>query len=251
MSLEFKDYFSENSESYRKYHPQYPLKLFAYLSSISPSNKKAWDCATGTGQSARSLNKFFNEVVATDASRSQIEKAKKENGITYLVSPAEKTEIGNRKIDIITVAQALHWFNINDFFKEAKRVLKANGILAVWSYNLLKITPDLDKIINHFSSKTLGKYWPKERKLVEEEYRRIDFPFKKVHPPSFEMEAEWNLNQLIGYLCTWSAVKKYQKNKGINPLTELHEELSILWRNAENRFVVKWPLSLKIRQKNT
>ncbi len=90
-----------------------------------------------------------------------------------------------------------------------------------------------------------------KRKLVEEEYRRIDFPFKKVHPPSFEMEAEWNLNQLIGYLCTWSAVKKYQKNKGINPLTELHEELSILWRNAENRFVVKWPLSLKIRQKNT
>lgn len=151
----FKNYFSGSSTQYGKYRPQYPKGLFKYLASVSPDNDKAWDCACGTGQSSLGLNEHFKEVVATDASENQIVKAIKKPGITYQISPAEKTQIANEEIDLITVAQALHWFNIESFFKEADRVLKKNGILAVWTYNLLEINEILDKIISDLYNETL------------------------------------------------------------------------------------------------
>ncbi len=161
--MKFKDYFSDNSKAYSNYRPEYPEALFLYLSSIASAHERAWDCATGTGQSARGLASYFCEVIATDASQSQINNAKRTRGISYCVSAAENTEIEARSIDVITVAQALHWFNVDSFFQEAERVLKPNGILAVWSYSLAKISPDIDEIIKYFHDVVLEKYWPEER----------------------------------------------------------------------------------------
>jgi len=248
--MPFKDHFSENSDGYRRYRPGYPPRLFAYLSSISRGHERAWDCATGTGQAAVNLAEYFSEVIATDASKAQIEEATSAKGIRYVVAPAEKTVIKTHSIDIVTVAQALHWFDIESFFEEARRVLKPNGILAVWSYKLAKVRPDIDEIINHLYGTVLKKYWPEERTMVEEEYGGIEFPFVEVQTPSFEMGAEWNLNQFIGYLRTWSAVEKCLKSTGIDPIVEPAEALSGLWNHPENRLHVRWPLTLKVRQKH-
>jgi ubiquinone/menaquinone biosynthesis C-methylase UbiE len=249
MNLEFKDHFSVNSEKYKKYRPEYPPALFTYLASISPTREIAWDCATGTGQTAKGLIQFFKKVVATDPSKSQIRNAEKRKGIHYAVGAAEQSHLQDGEADIITVSQALHWFRIHDFFQEADRVLKTNGILAVWSYNLLAITPVVDRLIAHFYHETLGDYWPQERRMVENEYDEIDFPFQKIRPPSFAMQAEWNLDELIGYLSTWSAVKEFQSTHAESPVINLYEKICPYWGNPNEKMTINWPLSLKIRKK--
>ena len=146
----------------------------------------------------------------------------------------------------MTVAQALHWFDLENFFNEARRVLKPKGVLAVWSYNLLNIRSDIDEAINHFYKETLGSYWPSERVMVEQGYSEIRFPFKQIKTPVFIMKQEWSCSQILGYIGTWSAVKKYKQEKGIDPVMELSEEIFALWGDPEKKLKVEWPLNLKI-----
>lgn len=251
MKVKFKDYFSKDSEEYVRFRPGYPAELFSYLSSIADQHQKAWDCATGTGQSAVSLSDYFSEVIATDASKTQIKNAEKKHGITYQVATAEDSNIEDNSIDLITVSQAFHWFNIEAFSKEANRVLKDKGVISVWAYNLLSVQEDVDEIIYYLYNAILGEYWPKERKMVEDGYKSIRLPFKEMEAPVFNMIAEWNLSQLIGYLCTWSATKQYQEKFGVNPVEEIHEKITKTWGKSEKVLSVKWPLKLRLWQKNT
>ena len=170
MKVIFKDYFSEDSKGYDNYRPKYPAELFSFLASISSHHHKAWDCATGTGQSAIGLSDYFSEIIATDASKTQIENANKKKGVSYHVASAENSGIESNSIDLITVAQAFHWFNIDAFSEEANRVLKAEGIIAIWTYNLLSVQKEIDEIISHLYHSVLGVFWPKERKMVENNY---------------------------------------------------------------------------------
>lgn len=251
MSIKFKDHFSEQSDNYDKYRPQYPEQMFSYLSSISKSHQMAWDCATGTGQSAICLSKFYSKIIGTDASKSQIESATRNDKVEYIVAPAENTDLEKDSIDLITVAQALHWFDLDRFTEEVDRVLKNQGVLAVWTYNLLQIQEDIDEVINHLYGVVLKDYWPKERGLVEEGYDSIQFPYTPLHVPSFHMTAEWNMFQLLGYLNTWSAVKKYQLEIGINPIDSIYENILGLWGEPEKVVPITWPLSLKVWLKDT
>lgn len=246
MKSTFKDHFSERTKDYAAFRPTYPAALFEYLSGISQDKETAWDCATGNGQSAQELSKYFSQVLATDASTRQIEQATKRKNIIYSVSVAEQTSIETGSVDLVTVAQALHWFDLEKFFLEVKRVLKPNGVLAVWSYNLLNIRPDIDEVINHFYEETLESYWQPERRMVEEGYAEIQFPFKQIKTPDFAMKQEWVCSQLLGYLGTWSAVKKYKQENGIDPVVELSEEITLLWGDSEEKLKVEWPLNIKV-----
>jgi len=246
MKSTFKDHFSEGTQEYATFRPTYPAALFEYLSGISPEKKIAWDCATGNGQCAYELSKYFSLVLATDASSSQIEQAKKQKNIAYSVSVAERSSIETGSVDLVAVAQALHWFDQEKFFSEVKRVLKPKGVLAVWSYNLLKIRSDLDEVINHFYKETLEAYWQPERIMVEQGYAQIQFPFKQTETPEFVMKQEWNCSQLLGYLGTWSAVKKYKQENGVDPVTELSEAITVLWSDPEEKLKVEWPLNIRV-----
>jgi SAM-dependent methyltransferase len=247
---EFKDYFSEDSEDYRKFRPTYPAELFSYLASLSNHHHRAWDCATGNGQSAQSLSNYFTEIIATDASNTQIKNAIETSSVTYRVATAENSGIESKSIDLITVAQALHWFNMKAFSNEANRVLKEGGIIAVWSYNLFSMQENIDRVIENFYGTVLEDFWPKERKIVESGYRNIQLPFKEIEAPIFTMSEEWNLSQLMGYLCTWSATKKYQKKLGISPVEKIHQELLSLWKMPEKSLPIRWSLNIRLWQKN-
>ncbi len=251
MKVKFKDHFSENSEEYNKFRPKYPAELFAYLASVSKQHQRAWDCATGTGQSAISLSKYYSTVIATDASETQIKNAEKKQGVIFKVATAENSYIEDSSIDLITVAQAFHWFNTDKFSKEANRVLKDKGILSVWTYNLLSVQEKIDEEIIYLYNTILGEYWPQERKMVEDGYKSVQLPFKEIEAPSFNMSANWNLSQLIGYLCTWSATKKYQKKLGVNPVEKIHDKIANIWGEPEKVLSVKWPLSIRLWQKST
>jgi hypothetical protein len=245
----FKDHFSDHSGEYSKYRPDYPSELFKFLSTITPGHNLAWDCATGSGQAAHGLVHYFQKVIATDASEQQIKNAVHHKNISYKVEPAHKTTIQTESIDLITVAQALHWFEFDRFHKEAERVLKQNAIIAVWTYNLLTISPEIDLIIQYFYHNIVGEFWPPERKFIENGYKNIPFPFHKLPSPSFRMSAKWTLRQLRGYMSTWSAVKRYRENKGSDPIESIEKKLTRLWDNGSDVMEVYWPLSILIGKK--
>lgn len=249
--MKFKDYFSEHSKEYSEFRPNYPDDLFSYLASISKQKELAWDCATGTGQVSIGLSHHFSNVIATDASSSQISHAMKRKNIMYEVCTAEKSNINSHSIDLITVAQALHWFDIDAFGVEVNRVLKNGGVLAVWSYNLMSVENDIDEIVSHLYGSILGDYWPKERKLVEDGYKNINFPFSRLNAAEFNMSTYWNFFQLIGYLNTWSSVKNYENKLGVNPVDKVKNEILKMWGNPNGNRLVEWPLNIQLWQKFT
>jgi ubiquinone/menaquinone biosynthesis C-methylase UbiE len=165
--MTFKDHFSRQAADYAKFRPGYPQELFNYLGGIAPSRQLAWDCGTGNGQAAIGLASVFDRVIATDASEKQISNAQPYDRVEYRVAPAENSGIQSGTIDLIMVAQALHWFDLDRFYAEARRVLKSDGILAASAYNLLHIEPAIDEIVNRYYYEVVGPFWPPERKLVE------------------------------------------------------------------------------------
>jgi len=241
----FPDHFSSKATSYQLFRPGYPTELFAYLASLVNAEARALDCATGSGQAAIKLAEYFPSVIGADGSQSQLSNADAHPHVNYIVCTAEKIPLSNHSLDLVTVAQALHWFDQSKFYAEVQRILKPGGYLAVWSYGLMKITPEIDALIGHLYANILGPYWPFERKQVEEGYQHIDFPFAEVSVPAFAMTAEWSLTHLLGYLSTWSALQRYIKTQQ-DPLTEIGPQLAQCWGEHGARRTVNWPLSVRV-----
>jgi SAM-dependent methyltransferase len=242
----FKDHFSGHAADYAKFRPHYPAQLFEYLASIAPAHELAWDCATGNGQAATGLAAHFQKVIATDASAQQIESARPHPNVSYQVAPAEASGIEPDSVDLILVAQALHWFDMNRFFTEAKRVSRQAGILAISTYLHLTIAPEVDSIISKFYHETTGPFWPPERELVETNFESVHFPFDELTPRKFEMREQWSVDQLTGYLRTWSATKKFIGARGFDPVDPLMKELQAVWPSAPGPHRVTWPLHLRV-----
>lgn len=241
----FADHFSVSAAQYSQFRPGYPPELFSYLAEVSPCRDCIWDCASGSGQAAIEASQYFRCVIATDASYQQLRNAQTADNIFYATCLAEQTPFIDRAFDLIMVAQALHWFKLERFYAEVRRLLKPSGLLAVWTYNLLQINPRVDELIRHLYSDILGDYWAFERKLVENGYRDLDFPFACRPTPEFAMQSHWTLQQLLGYLSTWSAVKSYREKNDLDPLSLVQEELARAWGDTEEQ-LVRWPLALKL-----
>jgi SAM-dependent methyltransferase len=243
--MTFKDHFSSHANVYAESRPDYPAALFAYLADLCSTRELVWDCATGNGQAAQALASYFTRVVATDASAAQIEAARPGANIEYAVAPAEAVPLTACSVDMVTVAQALHWFDIDAFFASVRRVLKPGGVLAVWSYGLTRITPAVDQVIAELYDGVLGDYWPPERKLVERGYADIQLPFEALTPPPFEMRRNWSLDQLLAYLNSWSSTQRYLRQHGNNPLALVQSELQSAW-GSDRVLPVIWPLTVKL-----
>lgn len=244
----FKDHFSGHARSYAAHRPRYPESLFAWLASVCPGHDVAWDCATGNGQAAHSLARYFASVVATDASEEQIASAEPHPKIRFRIAAAEEPGIEAESVDLITVAQALHWFDIDRFFGEAIRALKSGGILAIWSYERCTVSPECDKVIEKIFAET-DDYWPAERKLVDDRYRDIEMPLPEVESGPFEMRLDWTSDELSNYMRTWSGTQRYMKSTGNDPVALYEQELIEAWGDGTRD--VRWPLTLRICQKAT
>jgi ubiquinone/menaquinone biosynthesis C-methylase UbiE len=245
QSDEFKDYFSAHASSYARHRPTYPPELFEHLASLTREHELAWDCGTGNGQAALGLAPYFDCVIATDASAEQIRNAFPHSKVSYRVARAERSGIASRTVDLVTVAQALHWFDIPKFYQEAKRVLKPDGVLAVWSYALCRVEPRVDEILESFYSGTIGPYWPKERKFVDDGYRSLAFPFDEIPMPRFEIKLDWALEDMLAYLRTWSPVRRYIERHGSDPVDLIASQLAEAWGDPFAVKTVTWPLYIK------
>lgn len=239
-----KDNFSKQADIYAKYRPHYPQQLFDFILEHIDEKQGAWDCATGNGQTAKMLANYFKNVFATDISQKQINNAQQAENIYYSVQLAEQTDFANDTFDLITVSQALHWFRFDDFYKEVIRVAKPRSIFAAWSYSLLYISPEIDKLVRQYYTGTLGTYWDAERKYVDEEYKTVPFPFKEIITPGFTMEYHWTIEELEGYFNTWSALQKFIATKKCNPVDELIQNIKACAGNEKLKIV--FPLHVRM-----
>lgn len=246
MSTTFKDHFSQQAPDYARYRPNYPARLFAWLAGIAPARDTAWDCGTGSGQAAVGLAGHFERVVATDPSRSQLEHAESHPRVEYRIAPAEVSPLGTASVDLVTVAQAIHWFDLERFYAEVRRVLKPDGIIAAWTYTLLDVEAGIDELLTDFYRNVVGPYWPPERRMVDDRYRSLPFPFEPIEAPAFEIRTEWSRDDLLGYLGTWSATQACMKAKGVNPLVDFAHRLAPLWPDAALVKTLRWPLHMRV-----
>lgn len=235
------DLFSEKSDLYAQARPQYPQALFDFLSSCTVHHDCVWDCATGSGQAATDLAKIFSQVQATDMSEQQIANAILNNKVQYSVQSAEQTHFTNASFDLVTVAQALHWFDFEKFWPEVLRVLKPGGVFAAWGYDWFQISPAIDAAIDQYIMQVIKPYWAKQNQLVWNGYRDIDFPFEKITVPKIEMNQQWNLPQLLTYMHTWSATRQCMKEQGEKFFEEAAQKIQNVWGE---------PLSIKTIKMN-
>ena len=243
--MTFKDHFSKQAADYAKFRPRYPQEIFEYLGRIAPSRQLAWDCGTGNGQAAVALAAVFDRVIATDASEKQIANAQSYDRVEYRVASAESSSLESNTIDLLMVAQALHWFDLDRFYAQARRILKPDGVLAATAYNLLQISPAIDQVVNRYYYEIVGPFWPAERALVEN-FTELPFPFQEKNPPSFQMNANWTMEELLGYLRSWSATQGFMAARGEDPLEQISGELRSIWGNRRRRRRVTWPLILRV-----
>lgn len=230
-------HFTRQAKAYSQYRPTYPEALFAFLAKQAPGHESVWDCATGNGQAAVALANYFDQVVATDVSAPQIEHAKAHPKVDYRVAPAEKIDLPNASVDMVTVAQALHWFDFDAFYAEVKRVLKPNGVIAAWTYALLSVQDKaVQKVIEDFHVNRMwaGQYWPPERAWVDKCYEGIPFDFSRIPVDNFTIERQWDRETVLKYIGTWSSVKCYkERHDNEDPVeTFLAPALAAVWPDA-------------------
>ena len=248
--MSFQDHFSKQAEIYLKARPTYPDELYDYLAGISPTHNLCWDCATGNGQAAVPLAKHFKKVIATDGSKSQIDNAVKRENIEYRVGTAEESGLEPGSVDLITVAQAAHWFKLDLFYKEAQRIMVPNGVLAIWTYSEARINKELDDLMEWFMYDLLHDYWPDGRWLVRGKYEALEFPFEQLPTPQFYCRLNWNKLQMLDYVRSWSSYNKYVSKHGTDPIEMLLPKLNLLWNDRETK-LVEWPLHMKCAKLNS
>ena len=244
--MNFKDHFSQRASLYAAYRPLYPDALFDFVAGLTRGHRLALDCGTGNGQAAVGLATRFTRVIATDASDAQIQNAELHPRIEYRVAPADASGLPSRSVNLVTAAQALHWFDAPAFFSEAERVLLDDGAIAVWGYgDPILDNAELHEILYGFNRGTIESYWSPERHLLLDGYKKIDFPFAEIVAPQMDLEAHWTLSELVGYIRTWSATSRYLNERGTDALLQLEESLARSWGDAHVPRLIRWPLYIR------
>lgn len=242
---DFLDMFSDRAHEYARFRPTYPGELFDFIASIAPGRDLAWDCATGSGQAAVALAERFDRVIATDASEEQLQHAMQHPRIEYRRATAESSGLTSDSADAVTVATAIHWFQLDQFVAEARRVLKPDGVLAFWTYSWAETVPAIKEITTHYAREIVGDHWADEVKRAWGGYGDFDVAMSELDAPKFEARAEWSVDELLGFLCTWSASQRWARSHGSDPTDLIAGDLRHAYGTTE-RIEIRWPLSLRV-----
>ena len=240
------DHFSAVARQYVQSRPTYPPELFDWLAQACTGHDLAWDVGAGNGQASVALAAHFAKVLATDLSGAQIAQAAPHERIEYRAAPADRSGLPDASADVVTIAQALHWFDCDPFYAEVRRVLKAGGLVAAWTYGVLHVEGEaVEERVSHFYHRVVGPYWPAERRHVENGYAELPFPFAAVTSPALAIRLTWTLDDLLGYCRSWSATSHCQRATGSDPVIALEAELAQVWGPREQRRLVTWPIAIR------
>lgn len=246
MSGSFIDKFSQASGLYRQARPHYPEALFVELARLAPGRERAWDCGTGNGQAAVGLARHFAEVYATDPSPQQIAQAERVDGVTYSVEPAEAVSLPDRSVDLVTAAQAMHWFDLPRFYAEVERVLRPGGILAAFGYAWFYVSPEIDAAVEAALLKPLRPYWATNNAILWDGYRGVPFPGEEIRIGQPAIHLEWSLGQFWDYVLTWSALKAVKEKEGDGPLLRARAALEEAWGDPDAHRRVVMPMQIRV-----
>ncbi|WP_210485139.1 class I SAM-dependent methyltransferase [Microvirga antarctica] len=244
--MTFKDHFSTRSDAYAAYRPTYPSALVDALADRCAGTDVALDVGCGSGQLSVLLARRFRQVIATDASQQQVATATPHAGVAYQVAPAERSGLADRSVDLVTAAQAAHWFDLPAFYTEVRRIGKPGSLLALISYGVLHTDDALKDVVRHFYREVVGPFWPPERSHVESGYREIPFPFEEIAMPHLAIDVHWHVADLLGYVQTWSATRALEKAVGHGPVEAFSRDLSAAWGDVDHRRLIRFPLSFRV-----
>jgi SAM-dependent methyltransferase len=244
------DHFSGHAPDYARFRPNYPDALFDWLAAQTAGHDLVWDVGCGNGQASLPLAGHYTQVVATDLSAEQIAQAPAHPHIAYRAAPSHQSGLADASCDLVTIAQALHWFDFDAFYAEVRRVLKPGGLIAAWTYQLLRADPAIDGVLEEFYRRELGPYWPPERRWVDLGYQGMPFPFAEIAPPALEIRLQWTLADLVAYLGTWSATQRFIKAENRDPTIELGERLAPHWGPPDTLRTIIWPMALRAGRKS-
>jgi SAM-dependent methyltransferase len=238
--------FTTLAREYANFRPGYPPELFEWLARVSPSRDAVWDAGCGSGQASAALAAHFATVHATDVAAEQIAAAQPHPRVRYAVAPAEKSGLANGSVDLVTVAQALHWFDVEAFYSEARRVARPGALLVVWNYpRPVFDDPALDAVFLDFYANGVGPHWPAGRRHVETNYTTLPFPQPELPHPAFALELDWRFGQVIGYVSSWSATARYREARGLDPVPLLEESLGKIWPGDASA-KLRMPLGMRV-----
>jgi SAM-dependent methyltransferase len=244
-------YFNEQAKLYAEFRPDYPAALFTFIAGLSPRRQLALDCATGNGQAAVGLAEHFDRVIAIDSAAGQIAHARPHPRIEYRVASAEESGVPDACVDVVTVTQALHWLDFDRFYREVRRVAAPGAAIVITVYgDAVLEDPKLNPMLQHYNKQIVGPYWPPERKIVDDGYRTIPFPFNELPTPQLTLERYWRLDELAGYLRSWSATVRFAKQNGRDPVTQLEDEIRALWGDSQRTRLVQWPFIIRAGRVN-
>ncbi|CAH0389823.1 unnamed protein product [Bemisia tabaci] len=232
--------FLKQVVEYAKGRPTYPAELFCFIAEKTPEHELAWDVGTGSGQAAQSLAEYYEKIVATDTSPKQLELAPKLPNVRYEQTPPtmSKEELRQKiaaesSVDLVTVAQAIHWFDLSAFYEQARWVLKKpHGVVAAWCYTTPKVNSAVDAVLPRFYR---NPFWRPEFKTVGSAYADLEFPFQpldELHgtgPIRFENVRTMSLDDYFVYLRSWSSYQD-AKDQGVELLDrEMIEDFTRAW----------------------
>lgn len=245
-SIPARNWFDQGGQAYARFRPEYPPQLASFLASVAPDLQLAVDVGCGNGQLTQLLAPYFSAVVGLDPSADQIANAIPNERVTYQCAPAEQLPLADHSTSLITAAQAAHWFDLPAFYREVRRIGVPGGILALISYGVLNLEPALNDRFQKFYWDEIGPYWPPERKLVDTGYATIDFPFEELTAPALEIRLEWLLSEFLGYLLTWSAVRRAKEAGREELLLSFANEMAEAWGDGNTRCSITWPINMRI-----
>ena len=248
MRPTFDAYFDNPANAYRRFRPSYPPALFKFLAANAPRQEVALDIGAGNGQAAAGLAHYFQHVFAIEANAEQTSHALPTAGVHFHVAPAEDTGVKDGCADLVTVAQALHRLDRPAFFDEAARILRPGGLLAVWRYGKMAIHPPIDVILERYYEDVLAPYWEDDLDAIEAAYTTGDLPFEALPAPDFPMRTKWTLDEVLGYLETWSASRAFRAANGHFATDTIRPAIAELW-GEETRREIDWPLRVAVRRK--
>ena len=241
-----KNPFAAEAAEYAHLRPTYPDELFAFLATVVTERAVAWDCATGNGQAATHLAGYFGRIIATDESPEMIAQAPRDPRIDYRAAEAEDSGLESRSVDLVTVASAIHWFDLRRFYAEVRRVVKPGGTIAAWTYYTPVFGSDIDAIIHRLAHDILGAYWDERVHYVVDEFHDLPFPFQPIEAPPFQTYMKWDMRDLLAYFETWSSSLKYREANHVSPTSLIEDDLARVWKDPQQKRDLRFPLYMRL-----